>query len=167
MEMQILAFDPYVDPAAITESGVEPLDLPTLLDRSDVVSLHARATATNQRLIGAAEFERMKSGATFINTARDTLVDEAALLKALDSGRLAGAALDVVSSSPPGRERHPLLGHPNVIISTHIGGATSETLRRGAEMAIAEIDRFLDGKQPVSVTNRDELAARSPTSDVP
>jgi phosphoglycerate dehydrogenase-like enzyme len=82
----------------------------------------------------------MRRGSYFINTARESLVDEEALESALTRGMLAGAALDVAERRPAG-DRHPLLDLPNVIITPHIGGATRETLRRGAEMVVAAVAR--------------------------
>ncbi len=105
----------------------------------------------------------MKRGVLFVNTARDTLVDEAALYDALASGRVAGAALDLVNppdlTLPPelGR-RHRLLDHPNVILAPHIGGATYETLLHGGEMVAAEIERLIAGTPLVNVANRAALA---------
>ena len=142
--MRILAYDPFVDPAVLRADDVEPVDLPALLAEADFVSLHARATATNRGLIGAAEIGAMKPGAFLINTARDSLLDEEAAIAALASGALAGLALDVASPSPE-TGRHRLLGHPNVVITPHIGGATYETLAHGAEMAVDEIERFAAG----------------------
>ncbi len=158
--MRVVAFDPYLDPAAIVAAGADPVDLATLLDQSDFISIHARATAENRHLIGAAEIARLKPGAYLVNTARDTLVDEAALIAGLASGRLGGVALDVVSPSPDSG-RHPLLSFPNVIIATHVGGATYETLHHGGEMVAAEIERLDRGEPLVNLANRAGLEARS------
>jgi D-3-phosphoglycerate dehydrogenase / 2-oxoglutarate reductase len=153
--MTVLAYDPYLNGAAAP--GVERVrELDELLGRSDFVSLHARATAETANLFGARQFARMRHGAFFVNTARETLVDEDALDAALDSGRLAGAALDVVRTSPQ-TGRHPLLRHENVVITPHIGGATHETLARGAEMVALEIARFAAGENLVNVANRAHL----------
>lgn len=156
--MRVLVFDPYLDAAPLLADGVAPVDLATLLERSDFISLHARATAENRGLIGAAEVARMRPGAILVNTARDTLVDEAALVAGLRSGQLAGLAVDLVSPSPE-TGRHPLLEFPNVIITAHIGGATWETLAHGGEMAAAEIERFLRGEPLVNVADRAALRA--------
>ena len=150
--MRVLVFDPFVDPASIRADGAEAVSLGALLERSDAVSLHARATADNEGLIGRAELDRMKPGALLINTARATLVDEAAVADALASGRLAGLAVDLVSPSPA-TGRHPLLAFPNVIITPHIGGATTDTLLHGGEIAASEIDRFLSGQPLRNVAN--------------
>lgn len=151
--MRVVVFDPFVERDSIVADGVEPVDLEGLLEVSDLVSLHARATAANSGLIGPDEVARMKAGALLVNTARASLVDEAAILEGLRSGRLAGLAVDLVSPSPADG-RHPLLEHPNVIVTTHIGGATYETLGHGGEMAAAEIVRFLDGQPLHNVADR-------------
>jgi D-3-phosphoglycerate dehydrogenase len=151
----LLGYDP-VPPDAVPP-GVTLTGLDDLLGRSDLVSLHARATVDNRHMFGADAFARMPRGAMFINTARQSLVDEDALARALSSGRLAGAALDVAEPRPAGN-RHPLLDLPNVIITPHIGGATRETLRRGAEMAAAAVGRLLSGGIPGHLVNPEVLA---------
>ena len=151
----LLGYDPA--PPAAVPSGVTMVTLDDLLSRSDLVSLHARATADNRHMFGAAAFARMPRGAFFINTARESLVDEDALAGALANGTLAGAALDVAERRPAG-DRHPLLDLPNVIITPHIGGATHETLRRGAEMAAAAVASVVSGTAPDHLLNPEVLA---------
>jgi D-3-phosphoglycerate dehydrogenase len=162
--MQVIAHDPFVAADDLRADGVEPVDLDVLLAASDFVSLHARATATNRGLIGRDQVARMKPGAYLVNTARDTLMDEPAVLDGLRSGRLAGLAVDVVSPSPA-TGRHLLLGHPNVLITPHIGGATAETLHRGGEMAADEIERFAAGEPLVNVVNEAALGALESAGD--
>jgi D-3-phosphoglycerate dehydrogenase len=151
----MLGYDP-VPPDAIPP-GLTMVALDDLLSRSDLVSVHARATDDNRHMFGAAAFARMPRGAFFINTARESLVDEEALAGALASGILAGAALDV-AERPPAGSRHPLLDLPNVIITPHIGGATRETLRRGAEMAAAAVARLVAGQVPDYLVNPEIVA---------
>ncbi len=151
----VLGYDPV--PPGTVPPGVTMVGLDDLLSRSDLVSVHARATADNRHMFGAAAFARMPRGAFFINTARESLVDEDALARALASGTLAGAALDVAQPRPAG-DRHPLLDLPNVIITPHIAGATRETLRRGAEMAAAAVARLASGGIPDHVVNPEVLA---------
>jgi D-3-phosphoglycerate dehydrogenase len=146
----LLAHDPLLPDAAA--DGVDMVPLEALLERSDIVSLHARATPHNRHMFSYAEFARMRPGACFINTARESLVDEPALQAALDQGRLAGAGLDVLEQPPPGT-RHPLLAAPNVLVTPHIGGATTETLARGAQRAVAALASLLDGQVPSDVIN--------------
>lgn len=146
----LLAHDPLL-PDAVAD-GVDMVPLETLLERSDIVSLHARATQHNRHMFSYAEFARMRPGACFINTARESLVDEPALQAALDQGRLGGAGLDVLERPPPGTH-HPLLATPNVLVTPHIGGATTETLARGARRAVAALASLLDGQVPNDVIN--------------
>jgi D-3-phosphoglycerate dehydrogenase len=161
--MHVLVYDPFVPSDLIERAGVAPAgSLGGLLAEADVVTLHARATTENRGLIGRDELAQMKPGAIFVNTSRDTLVDEDALYNALADGRLAGAALDLIRAPdltrPPelGR-RHRLLDHPNVVLAPHIGGATYETLLHGGEMAAAEIERLGAGAPLVNVANRAAL----------
>lgn len=150
--MSVAVYDPYV--AMQEDDGARQVgSLDELLPVADFISLHVRATSTTENLFGRAEFAQMKKGAYFVNTARETLVDETALQAALASGHLAGAALDVVRPrNEPGP--HPLLGYDNVVITPHIGGATHETLLRGVTMVAGEIERFSSGQSPMSVVNR-------------
>ncbi|HEU5419278.1 MAG TPA: NAD(P)-dependent oxidoreductase [Streptosporangiaceae bacterium] len=152
-----LAYDPQ--PPAGGTGGVELVSLPDLLSRSDIVSLHARATPANRHMFSAQLFAQMRPGAFFINTARESLVDEAALGAALERGQLGGAALDVMEA-PPAGHRHPLLSQPNVFVTPHIGGATAETLRRGAELAAAGIADLLAGRVPANLVNPQVLGAQ-------
>jgi len=155
--MAVLVFDPFLDIKAHDEvEQVATLD--ELLARADFVSLHARATSDNANMIDAGALAAMKPGAYLVNTARETLVDEDALDAALASGRLAGAALDVVHMMEK-PERHRLLRHDNVVLTPHVGGATHETLLQGAEMIAAEILRFAAGEPLVNQVNRTVAAA--------
>jgi D-3-phosphoglycerate dehydrogenase len=156
----VLAYDPQPPPSC--PPGVQLVPLDDLLERSDVVSLHARATQGNQRMFSAARFAQMRPGACFINTARESLVDEAALGQALASGALAGAALDVLEQ-PPGGGRHPLLDEPSVLVTPHIGGATEQTLLRGAQRCAAAIADLLAGRVPANLVNPRALSAGSTT----
>ncbi len=140
--MRVRVYDPIVA-AADLDNCVESASLERLLATSDFVSLHARASSENENMIAAAEFAAMQPGAFFVNTARESLVDEDALLAALSSGHLAGAALDVVR--PPAAGTHPLLDLENVVLTPHIGGATAETIDRGIAMIADEIERFANG----------------------
>jgi len=157
--MRVIVHDPFVAATVIAGVRAEAVDLETLVATADVISLHARASADNRRLIGRAEVAHMKPGCLLINTARDTLVDEEALAEGLTSGRLSGVALDLVSPSPT-TGRHLLLAFPNVIITTHIGGATFETLHHAGEMIAAEIERLVAGEPLVNLANRAGLEAR-------
>lgn len=137
----IVAFDPFVDGSC--EADVSLVDLETLLMSCDVVSVHARATSDNRHMLGAREIGLMPAGSFLINTARESLVDESALLAALVAGHLSGVALDVNEPDGPWRD---LVRQPNVILTPHLAGATHETLARGAQMLASEISCFLAGK---------------------
>lgn len=154
--MTVLVFDPWVDRVQIDGPGISACGFDELLARSDFISLHARATAQNVNLFGREQFQAMRRGAYFVNTARETLVDEDALSDTLVSGHLAGAALDVVRPRPGGGP-HPLAAIDNLIITPHIGGATHETLFGGAQMVAEEIRRFATGEPLVHVVNREEI----------
>jgi D-3-phosphoglycerate dehydrogenase / 2-oxoglutarate reductase len=149
--LRVLVYDPF---ASADDPNVKQVDsLGELLAQADFVSLHARVNAANQRMINAAELAAMRPGAFLINTAREALVDEDALDAALASGHLGGVALDVFE--PPENGRGPrFLRHENVVLTPHIGGATHETLARGAEMIAAEIARFAAGEPLHHVVTR-------------
>lgn len=140
-DARTVAFDPFV---------TRPVDATTLLPfedvlaRSDIVSVHAALTAENRHLLNAAAFARMKPGAFLVNVARGALVDEAALVAALDSGRLAGAALDVFESEPP--TNRALLERPNVIVTPHTGASTAEAQRRAGLDTVDEVLRAVRGE---------------------
>jgi phosphoglycerate dehydrogenase-like enzyme len=123
--------------------GVEPAGFDRVIAEPEFVSLHARSSPENEDMMGAPQFAAMPHGACFINTARESLVDEAALAAALRTGHLGGAALDVVRPSPG---RNPLLDMRNVVVTPHIGGATAETVERGVRMLAEDIDRFARGR---------------------
>jgi D-3-phosphoglycerate dehydrogenase / 2-oxoglutarate reductase len=146
----VIAHDPITP--AIVPRGVRLVSLDRLLADADVVSVHARATTANYHMFSAPVLARMKPGASFINTARESLVDEVALADAVRSGALAGAALDVMERPPDGG-RHPLLDLPQVFITPHIGGATHETLDRGARQATAAVAAILAGQRPAALVN--------------
>lgn len=158
---RVLAYDPV--PPDVLPAGVDLVSVDDLLQRADIVSLHARATADNQHMFGAAAFARMRDGTFFINTARESLVDEAALRAALAGRKLAGAALDV-AEQPAAGTRHPLLDLPNVIITPHIGGATHETLRRGAALAAAAVASLTSGGTPEYLANPEIFTRKAATS---
>jgi len=136
-----LAFDPFVNH---TTDGTEVVSFEKLLAESDIVSVHAALTAENRHLLDAHAFGRMKAGAFLVNVARGALVDEAALLAALASGRLAGAALDVFEVEPP--MNRELLAHPNVIPTPHLGASTHEAQQRAGSDTVDEVLRALRGE---------------------
>jgi D-3-phosphoglycerate dehydrogenase len=155
--MRLVVYDPYVRVGELASTEQVPA-LADLLSRADFVSLHVRATPETENLFGSRQFAAMKPGAFFLNTARESLVDEEALDAALASGHLAGAALDVVRPRA-GSGPHPLLRHENVVITPHIGGATHETLLRGVTMVAEDVARFAAGEPLRSVVNKEAVKA--------
>ena len=139
--MRVIAWTMHPDPAL----GFELVSLDDLLRSSDVVSLHLRLSAETRGFIGKREFEKMKSSAIFINTARGPIVDEPALIEALAARRIAGAGLDVfeVEPLPVG---HPLSLLDNVVLTPHCAGVTPEALEAGLELSITNIWNFLEGR---------------------
>ncbi len=150
--LRMLAFDPYVEELVMTPYGVEPASLAEVLERSDFVSMHAPGTPETKHMLGEGEFRRMKPTALFINTGRGATVDETALIRALDEGRIAGAALDVLETEPPSHN-NPLLAMENVILTAHVASAsarfdTARKRRVGQELALV-----LSGRWPMSCVN--------------
>ncbi len=155
-QARVLAYDPDVPPERIRAAGAEPVDLEMLLREADVISLHAALTQENFHMLSSEAFAKMKRGVILVNTARGELIDEAALIAALESGHVAGVALDVVEGEPIGPE-HPLLRFPNVLIAPHIAAYTYEALRRMGEKVIADVERVLRGEIPEEVVNPEVL----------
>jgi D-3-phosphoglycerate dehydrogenase len=150
--LHLLAYDPYIEELVMSQHGVEPVSLPELLERSDIVSMHAPATADAHHMLREEHFRRMKRTALFVNTGRGPTVDEAALIKALQEGWIAGAGLDVLEEEPP-VPGNPLLRMDNVILTAHVASASSrfDPVRRrrvGQEIALV-----LSGRWPRSCVN--------------
>lgn len=155
---RVIGFDPYAPEAAMREAGIEPVAFDELLARSDVISLHAIVTDETRGMMDAAAFGRMKPGAFLVNTARFALVDEPALLEALRSGRLAGAALDHFQNEflPP---EHALASMPNVVLTPHIGGSTLETIEAHSAAIADGFEALLAGREPTNIANPEALPA--------
>jgi D-3-phosphoglycerate dehydrogenase len=146
---RLLAHDPYVlePPAGVTLCELEPL-----LRDADVVSLHAPVTPETQGLLSAERLALMKPSALFVNTARAALTDEDALYAMLRAGRIAGAALDVLSEEPlqPGNR---FLALPNVVVTPHLGGATTDVTRHQSDIVVEAMERWLRGERPRWIAN--------------
>jgi D-3-phosphoglycerate dehydrogenase len=153
---EVLVYDPFVDAADVEEAGGSPAELHALLERSRVVSLHARLSPDTQGMIGAREISRMPQGSVLVNTARGGLLDYEALCDALESGHLGAAALDVYPEEPVPEDSR-LLKAPRLVLSPHIAGATKETAQRAARIAAEEVGRYVRGEQLVNVINREAV----------
>ena len=155
--MKVVAYDPYVSPEEARHLDVEPFEsLGTMLSQSDAVTLHVPLTGETRGLMGAREFRSMKPSAWFINTSRGGLVDEAALVDALDSGVIAGAGLDVFESEPLDPDS-PLTTLSNIILTPHVAGLTNESSIRMAVGAAEAVLDVLEGRTPAHVFNRKDL----------
>ncbi|HEU5367292.1 MAG TPA: NAD(P)-dependent oxidoreductase, partial [Ktedonobacterales bacterium] len=128
LEMRVIATDPFASPDLARSLGVELLSLDEVLAQADFITIHSSLTASTRGLIGERELALVKPHARIVNCARGGIIDEAALLAALKEDRLAGAALDVFSSEPPGNDPllTELLAHPRVVVTPHLGASTEE-----------------------------------------
>ena len=142
--MRVLAHDPFVAPDHVRVLGVELVEFDRLLADADFVTVHVPLTESTRHIIGRREFSLMKPGVWVINTARGGLIDEDALLDALNDGKVAGAALDVFSQEPP--QDGPLIKHPRVIVTPHLGASTEEAQREVAIEVSEQVLDVLDGK---------------------
>jgi len=153
--MRVVAFDPYVSADVFARAGVERVDFADLLSVSDYISIHTPLVPETHGLFDAEAFRRMKPTAYIINTARGAIVDERALAEALDAGRLAGAALDVMPKEPP--VSSPLFGRANVIITPHTSFYSEESLVELQTKAAQEVVAVLTGQPPRNPVNPDVL----------
>jgi D-3-phosphoglycerate dehydrogenase / 2-oxoglutarate reductase len=142
--MNVVVYDPNVTEDELVHGDAEPVSLQDLFAWSDFISLHLPLNVQTRDLIGQSELSQMKDGVRIVSTARGGIIDEAALLDALNKGKVAGAALDVFSKEPPGLTE--LVSHPRVIATPHIGAQTTEAQSRAAEEIAAEVLAALSGK---------------------
>lgn len=142
---EVLAYDPHVPEGAFRLAGARRCGLRELLERSDAVMIHAELNEETYHMIGDRELEAMKDGAVIVNTARGAIVDTEALLRHLDSGKVAAAALDVAEGEPIGPP-HPLLGRPNVIVTPHVAYLTEEAVECMDASAVEAVKCFASGE---------------------
>ena len=146
--MKVIAYDPFAKPEAFKNTGVESVDFDALLQTSDYVSLHAPLLPETRGMMNATAFAKLKKGAYIVNTARGPLIDEQALVAALESGQVGGAGLDVVAVEPLAKDS-PLLGRDNVIISPHTAFYSIEALDELQTKCASDLARVLSGKKAV------------------
>ncbi|MBC7328569.1 hydroxyacid dehydrogenase [bacterium] len=153
---RILAYDPFLPEEEIRGKGAEPVSLEELLKNSDIISLNASLSRENYHMLSHKEFSLMKQGVILVNTARGELIDEEALLLALENGKVAGVGLDVVEGEPIG-PKHPLLKFPNVVITPHIAAYTFECLRAMGEKVVCVVEKVAKGELPDEIINKEVL----------
>ena len=151
-DAKIVAYDPYVTQEQADALGVEMLSLEDILRVSDILSFHMPLNDQTRHMISTPQFEMMKPGVVIVNTARGGVIEEAALVAALRSGKVAGAGLDNHEKEPLDLD-DPLLTFDNVIVSPHIGGMSFEALQRIANQAAVNCVDALSGKRPQFVFN--------------
>jgi len=146
--IKVIAYDPFAKADLFKAANVESVDFDTLLQRSDYVSVHAPLTPQTRGMMNADAFAKMKKSAYVINTARGPLIDEPALIAALDAGQIGGAGLDVVTTEPLAKDS-PLLGRDNVIVSPHTAFYSIEALEELQSKCASDVARVLSGEKAV------------------
>lgn len=160
LKMRVLAFDPYLADASILPAGVDIVaTLPELLNEADFVTIHTPLSAETHRFFSDNEFALMKPGSYFINASRGSVVDEAALIRTLQSGHLAGAGLDVFDPEPPEPD-NPLLKMENVIVTPHMAGNTIQGSLRTSNILIDQALSVLSGEKPPFLLDPDAWPGR-------
>jgi D-3-phosphoglycerate dehydrogenase len=150
--MHVMAFDPYISDERAKKQGVELVpELDDLLLKADFITVHPPKNPETYHLLGEEQFAKMKDGVRILNVARGGVIDEEALAKALDSGKVAGAALDVFESEPA--TENPLVGHPNVVATPHLGASTQEAQDRAGVMIAEQVLAALKGEFVPNVVN--------------
>jgi len=157
LKMKVLAYDPFLSPERAVELGVEKVELDDLFARADFITLHTPLTDATRNLIDAKALAKMKKGVRIVNCARGGLIVEQDLKAALDSGQVAGAALDVFPVEPA--KENVLFGHPNVVATPHLGAATSEAQENVALQVAEQMADFLNSGAVVNALNMPSLSA--------
>lgn len=157
LRMKVVAFDPFLTPERAVEMGVEKVELDTLLARADFITLHTPLTDQTRNILSAENIAKTKKGVRIINCARGGLIDEAALKEALDSGQVAGAALDVFQTEPA--KESPLFGTPNFICTPHLGASTNEAQVNVALQVAEQMADYLVNGGVTNALNMPSLSA--------
>jgi D-3-phosphoglycerate dehydrogenase len=151
--LEVIGSDPYLDKSVAEKAGIQLVSLPEVLRRSDYISIHTTLTKETRHLIGEKEFALMKPSAYIINTSRGPVIDEKALIKALEAGSIAGAGLDVFEKEPVDPD-NPLLKMENVITLPHSASYSDEAFQRLRRSVGKEAARVLSGRWPKNVVNK-------------
>lgn len=161
--MRVVGYDPYVTAADVAPLGITLLDLDSVIAQADFLSLHLPATPQTYRLINREYIGRMKDGAFLLNMARGPLVDEAALVEAVDSGKLGGAGIDVFDPEPA-EVGSRLRTHPLIVATPHTAGLTEEGRTRIEEMAVERLMMFFRNETPLDVCNPAVMSRLRPSA---
>jgi D-3-phosphoglycerate dehydrogenase len=153
---KVIAFDPFVSPYEAQSLGVELVDFDTMLETSDVISIHTPLTKSTRHMFNEETFGKMKTNALLINTARGGVVDQKALYNALKAGKIAGAGLDVLEEEPP-RAEEPLFTLDNVLLTPHTASASEEMIPRTHRQLFKEIVTVLKGRPPENWVNQEDM----------
>lgn len=152
LDMHVIAYSPHSSPEEAAAQHVQLVDLDSLLQQADIISIHAGVTHETWGMLGPWEFSLMKPSAYLINISRAAIIDQAALIEALQQGRIAGAALDVFWFEPL-PANHPLLSMDNVTLTPHLGGAALEVTEHHSRMIVDDVLAWLDGNRPLHLAN--------------
>jgi D-3-phosphoglycerate dehydrogenase len=152
--VKVMAFDPYIHSAG---ENIKITDLETILRKSDFISIHCPLNESTRHLIGEQEFKKMERKPFLINTSRGPIVNEKALIQALEEGRISGAGLDVLETEPPGSE-NPMLKMENVILSPHVGFYSEESISELKRRTAKNVSDVLMGRRPGSVVNQEVIS---------
>ncbi len=158
LKMKVIAYDPFLTQDRAIELGIEKVDLDTLLSRADFVSLHTPLTDETRNILNRERLENAKPGIRIVNCARGGLIDEVALKDCLESGQIAGAALDVFETEPPAKD-HPLFGAPNFICTPHLGASTTEAQVNVALQVAEQMADYLVNGGVTNALNMPSLSA--------
>lgn len=150
--LETLVYDPYLPEERAAELGVEPVDLDTLLATVDIVTIHVPLTEETHHMLGTADFERMQESAYLVNTSRGGIYPDEALARALESGEIAGAAIDVFEHEPD-VDDNPLLAIDHALLTPHVAGVTGDSLRRIHRIMGESIYNLKAGDPPINVLN--------------
>lgn len=162
--MKVISYSPYTSSIKDEAIRVQLVDLDALLRQADFISIHAHVTDETWRMLGERELNLMKSSAYLINISRAAVIDQAALIKALQEKRIAGAALDVFWFEPM-PANHPLLTLENVTITPHLAGATEDVKERHSQMIVNDVFNWLDGRRPNHIANPEIWGSGDTTID--
>ena len=146
-EMKIIGYDPFIKPEHYDRMAVEQVSLVELLSRADVVTLHLPLSSATEKLIDSRALAEVKPGMILVNTSRGKLIEERALIEALQAGRIKGAALDVFATEPL-PSSHPLTGLENVVLSPHMGALSQEAGDRLSDSVARQVRDILEGRRP-------------------